>query len=227
MGWTIARNLLARNSTGRMLVALMADRTYVYIDGESHYIRAEEAWQKCRGSDAALDRLRYVDEPADGLVLVIPEAKVFWTRKMSPGADRAVYFTAASGDDITVHETKMKLRQFGLEASVVVERRDLANRRANVLKERKMIEKAKGSDIALAVRMIEDAFRDAYQVCHLYTSDIDFLPVIQAVRSLGKQVFVYGFKNGLSKRSELLVVPDNFSDIEEILQNECQLLPSN
>ncbi len=39
----------------------------------------------------------------------------------------------------------------------------------------------------LAVRMLEDAQKVEYDVCHLYTSDLDFIPVIQAVRARGKQ----------------------------------------
>ena len=34
----------------------MADRIYVYIDGESHFIRSEKAWQNIHGPDVCLDR---------------------------------------------------------------------------------------------------------------------------------------------------------------------------
>jgi len=49
--------------------------------------------------------------------------------------------------------------------------------------------------------MLEDAVRQVFDVCHLYTSDVDFLPVIEAVRSRGKPVYVHGYRNGLAKES--------------------------
>ena len=48
----------------------MADRTYVYVDGESHFIRSECALRKLHGENARLDRLRYVGQPDANLVLV-------------------------------------------------------------------------------------------------------------------------------------------------------------
>lgn len=204
----------------------MADRTFVYIDGESHYIRSENAWRELHGSEACLDCLQYVGQADGRLILVLPKAKVFWTRKLNPGVQRAVYFTSVVGDERTVHEVSVALRNFDLESALVPERRTVAAQRQNVLKTQKLIEKPKGVDIALAVRMLEDAYRHAFDVCHLYTSDVDFIPVINAVRSCGKQVCVHGYKNGLSEQSPLLHVPDQFIDLEEILRNECELVSS-
>lgn len=202
----------------------MTDRMFVYVDGESHFIRSENAWRSLHGEEACLGRLRYIGQPDDRLTLFLPKAKVFWTRKMNPRAQRSIYFTAAAGDDVEKHEIKVKLRDFGLEPSVVPEVRTLAKHRENVLKTEKLIEKPKGVDIALAVAMLEHAFHQAFDVCHLYTSDVDFLPVIEAVKARGKQVYVHGYKNGLSERSPLLYVPDRFVDLEEMLRGECELV---
>ena len=89
----------------------------------------------------------------------------------------------------------------------------LARQRENVLKVEQVIEKAKGVDIALAARMIEDAFHDNYDACYLFSSDIDFLPIIEAVRRMGKQVYVCGSVDGLGEQSKFLHVPDAFVDI--------------
>jgi len=124
-----------------------------------------------------------------------------------------------------LHELMVTLRDFGLEPSIVHERSDLKAQRQNVLNTQQLIEKPKGVDIALAVRMLEDAYHQAFDVCHLYTSDVDFLPVIHAIRARGKQVCVHGYKNGLSQRSPLLHVPDQFIDLEEMLRNECEPVP--
>lgn len=202
----------------------MADRTYVYIDGESHFIRSQEAWRAIHGQDAQLERLRYIDPPDDALVLVEPRASVFWTRRFSPGADRSVYFSAITCDPTTMHELNRRLRDFDLDSEVVKERKDLRNGRANELSCRGYIEKPKGVDIALAVKMLHDAYHHAFDACHIYTSDIDFLPAIKEVRNLGKQVFVFGYTNGLSRESEFLTVPDQFTDLAAILKQKCRLL---
>jgi uncharacterized LabA/DUF88 family protein len=201
----------------------MPDLTYVYIDGESHYIRSEKAWQIVHGDNASLDQLRYVGDPDDRLVLVIPRAKVFWTRKMNPGATRAVYFTSASCDEPDMHKIKLSLRDFGLEPVVVHEPSKLAAQRLNLLNSQGVIEKPKLVDISLAVRMIHDAHHHAYETCHLYTSDVDFLPVIREVRGIGKQVYVHGYVSGLANQSPMLHEPDLFIDLERMMRTECEL----
>ena len=204
----------------------MGDRTFLYVDGESHFVRSERAWRNIHGEQASLENLRHVGEqPADQLVLVRPKAKIFWTRKMNPGIQRAVYFTAASGDDPTMHEFRVSLRSFALEPAVEHESSQLASRRANTLSTTSVIEKAKGVDIALTVRMLHDAYHLAFDECHLYTSDVDFVPLIREIQSRGGiRVFVHGYKNGLGSNSELLHVPDAFFDLEEILRNQCELI---
>lgn len=203
----------------------MPDRSCVYIDGESHYIRSEKKWQKLHGASASLEQLRYKGDTSDKLILVIPKAKVFWTRRMNPGVTRTVYFSAVTCDEPELHQVKRKLRDFGSESAIFKEPKNLACQRAQLLKEGRVIEKAKQVDIALAVRMVEDAEKGAFDVFHLYTSDVDFLPAIEAVRGRGKQVFVYGHKNGVADDSQLLHVPDQFVDLGEMMQDECDLLP--
>ena len=200
----------------------MSNRTYVYVNGESHFIRSEKAWRGLHGDEACLDGLRYVGEADDRLVLVRSNAKIFWTRKMNPGVLRSYYFTAAAGDDSALHEIMVTLRNFDLEPFVIAERKTLEQKRQNTLKTQQLIEKAKGVDIALAVRMLEDAHIGAFDICHLYTSDVDFLPLIQAVKGRGKQVVVHGYKNGLAEQSPMLHVPDQFVDLESMLRNECE-----
>lgn len=203
----------------------MPDRTFVYVDGESHYIRSECAWRKLHGQTANLDSLRYVGQTDDKLILVNSAAKVFWTRKMNPSAVRAYYFTALVGDDSAMHAIKVSLRDFGLDPIVVRELKQLTDRRKNALKNEGIIEKPKGVDITLTVRMLEDSLH-AFDVCHLYTSDVDFLPVIQAVRARGRQVIVHGYKDGLSSTSPLLHECDLFSDLEVVLREQCVLTQS-
>ncbi len=140
---------------------------------------------------------------------------------MNPGVDRAYYFTSFAGDGPGLHNTKVMLRDFDLEPCVTHERRELARQRHNSLQTQYLIEKAKGVDIALAVRMLEDAQREAFDVCHLYTSDIDFLPLITAVRGKGMRVYVHGYKEGLATESEFFHECDKFFELAEMLRDEC------
>ena len=145
---------------------------------------------------------------------------------MNPGVGRAYYFTSVVGDGNALHEIRVALRNFDLEPCVFPEATDLAKQRRNVLENESIIEKAKKVDIALAVRMLEDSVH-SFDVCHLYTSDIDFLPVIQAVRSRGKKVYVHGYKAGLGKQSPFLHECDLFTDLADMLREECEMVHSS
>lgn len=198
----------------------MGDHVFVYVDGESHFIRSEKEWKTIHGDSTSIGTLHH-GETDDQMVLYIPEAKVFWTRRMHPGAYRISYFTSASGDEGELHNLNVRLRNFNLDPHIVRERLCLQKRRLNTLNQHGVIEKAKGVDISLAVRLLEDARHLAFQECHIYTSDVDFLPAIESVRSQGRRVVVHGYKNGLSQRSELLHVPDQFIDLGKRLREEC------
>jgi len=202
------------------------DRIFAYVDGESHFLRSLSAWQDLHGDQACLERMRYAREPNLSLVLALSKAKVFWTRKMSPEAQKAIYFTSAVGNTPELHEICVALRDFNLEPALLPELSKLAAHRKNVLDKQRLIEKPKGIDITLTVRLLQDAYVQAYDVCHLYTSDVDFIPVIRAVQGRGKLVHVYGYQNGLSDHSDLLHVPDRFIDLEQILRLECEPIPT-
>src|SRR4051794_18548004 len=146
--------------------------TYVYFDGESHYHRTEEAWRKINGPIARLEMARLRTHPDGGGVLVIPDARVFLTRPMV-GEIRVVYFTSVVGSDDDEHSTKVRLREFGVESVVVREEKKLAKRREDALSDSGLIEKPKGVDAALAVRVLEDAYHDNFDMCRMYTSDVD------------------------------------------------------
>src|SRR5207237_4110148 len=121
-----------------------------------------------------------------------------------------VYFTSVTGGEDELHRAKVHIRTHGFEPQVIFELKKLADQRANLLKQEGVVERAKGVDIGLAVRMFEDAHADTFDRCLLYTSDADFLPLIRAVRRLGKTVIVVGFREWLSQRSALEYEPDFF-----------------
>ena len=78
---------------------------------------------------------------------------------------RAVYFTACT--QAKIHDAKVAIREKGFEPVVIPETTDLQKRRKNRREQRQTIEKAKGVDIALTIRMLGDAYRNLYGACLL------------------------------------------------------------
>jgi uncharacterized protein (TIGR00288 family) len=161
-----------------------------------------------------------------------PRAKFFWDTRyahLPPPLFRArsihsaVYFTAYSGDDEGYHKICVSIREQRFDPQVIKEASELSKRRKNQQFNHGLVEKAKGVDIGLSVRVLEDAYRDIYDWCYLFTSDIDFLPVIRAIQRMGKKVIVFGYKDGLGTRSELEYVPDVFVDLSDHMRKAYQL----
>lgn len=53
-------------------------------------------------------------------------------------------------------------------------------------------------DVGLAVDMLDEAWRGAYDIAVLVSGDQDFLPAVAKIRSVGKEVEVACFENGLA-----------------------------
>jgi len=201
---------------------------YMYVDGESHFLRSRQCWKELHGEAAELQQAKHIH--FNGPTVVDPKAKIFWNPPMrnSPQCPaRAVYFTSVVGDADEVFKINLRLRRgLDMEPFVVQETKQLAKNRDNALQLASIIEKPKGVDIALSVRMLQDAYSNNYDMCVLVSSDVDFLPVIEAVRRMGKTVMVAGYKNGLATKSPLLYVPDNFYDMGPRLKEDYRCLPA-
>lgn len=186
---------------------------YVYVDGESHYIRNEDKAKKLDGF-TTLSKVQRVGNSQGQDVKIRDDCHFFWDsaylHTLIP--DRKVYFTAFTGNDNVFQEAHVYLRSQQFEPFIIKEDKGMRDRRRSKLVDSGVIEKPKGADIGLAVRMIEDAVMDNYEVVGLFTSDADYLPVIKAVRRMGKYVIVYGFKENLGN-PELEYVPDEFIDL--------------
>lgn len=214
-------------------------RTYVYVDGESHYVRSSTLWRKLYGDEADLSWIGVRDRPSGGVsypnsgppaVRVEARTKFFWDTYypfLAPHPriiDGAIYFTAFSGDEVDFHNVCVAIRKHGFDPRVTRERSHLAEQRKNRLSNTGLLEKAKGVDVGLAVRLLEDAYHNIFDVCYLFTSDIDFLPVIRVLHRIGRKVIVFGYSDGLSNRSELEYVPDAFVDLAEHMRSNYLLV---
>jgi uncharacterized LabA/DUF88 family protein len=200
-----------------MPFAINTHRLYVYVDGESHYSRTE-AKAKATYGCASLEELKRVESSVGvpSLVATRSDCKFFWDTAYfgpaSPTPHRRYYFTAFTGGDIDLLGAKDFVRSKGFDPEIIKEPKDLRERRKGQLTNLALIEKPKGCDIALTAKMIEDAASDNYDSAYLFTSDADFIPVIKAVRRMGKFVAVYGYKENLGNE-ELAFSPDSFVDL--------------
>jgi uncharacterized LabA/DUF88 family protein len=211
-------------------------RNYVYVDGESHFIRFKACAADVFGFPEAASRFcqfnfgnpgdvpSRVDHRRSQKFEYNESVKFVWdyARLESwAGSDmrsygdfaRGVYFTSFVGDPNGVQEARVAIRNYGFEPYVIHEEKQNWRKREGLLTNNGIIEKPKGCDLALATRMIADAAKNLYDVCRLFTSDADYLPVIDAVRNMGKVVWVYGFHDALPERSPFLFAPDYFIDL--------------
>jgi|SRR5579883_614247 len=190
-------------------------KLYVYVDGESHYMRARESCLQAFGDVGAMDKLRSNLPMARAVVK--HECQFFWDAGYlyTVRPDKVYYFTSVvTGSENDLHDYHVFLRTRGnVEPYIIHEKSQLQKRREDIREKSGLIEKPKGLDIALTTKLLEDAVNDNFTHCHLFTSDVDYIPVIEAVKRLGKVVHVYGHRNGLGKHSKLEYIPDEFHDI--------------
>jgi uncharacterized LabA/DUF88 family protein len=213
-------------------------KTYVYVDGESHFIRSDACWKKMHGEEAGLNDAMFVNDLGGvtypdrerQAIRVEMKSKFFWDTTYThlaptpwpnniPPVDGAVYFTDFSGGDVELHDARVFIRKQGFDPQVIKERSQLAKRRENWLKTEGILEKPKGVDIGLTVRLLEDSYRHIFDVCYLFTSDVDYVPVIQAIQRVGQKVIVFGYKDGLGNNSDLEYIPDAFIDLSEKMRS--------
>jgi uncharacterized LabA/DUF88 family protein len=202
---------------------------YLYVDGESHYEGSAKCWRNLQ-KDQSLETLGARPNLAFSGKTNFPEhprfslyhkAHFFWdgmllrcARALEQYAHRAVYVTSIATDDNGEHSAAVYIRKAGFEPLIVREDRDLAKSHKAALEKQQMLIKGKGVDISLAVRMLEDAQRDLFKTCVLVTSDADYLPLIEAVRRMGKNVAVLGYGEDIAKRNpKFEYVPDQWVDI--------------
>jgi len=81
-------------------------------------------------------------------------------------------------------------------------------------------DRAKGVDIALATDLLGNAHRDNYDAAVLLAGDGDYVPLVEEVKRLGKQVHVAFFDTeGLGLSPELRLASDHFWILEPAFAN--------
>ena len=166
-----------------------------FVDGENLTIRAQVLFR-----DMGLNLEENAFYRKDSVLLPNPQ---FWSNFnwMEPTAVRSFYYTSIIGDDILIQGVRRQLWDCGHEP--------------HVFKRIRGETKAKGVDIALTKDMLSHAFRENYDTAVLVAGDGDYVPLIEEVKRLGKQVIV-AFIGGVTNEN-LRLASDRFNDIGDVL----------
>ena len=164
----------------------------VFVDGENLSIRYGE-------------RLQSEGRPPPEHVAYEPNVFV-WSVGLNQvcfqgGVLRKYYYTSVQGDEMFLTSLEERLKGAGIEAPRVFKRT-----------------KARGSkqvDISLTTEMLTHAALKNYDVAVLVAGDEDYAPLVEAVKALGRRVFLWFLEDGLSPVLRRRV--DHYADIGEIL----------
>lgn len=77
---------------------------------------------------------------------------------------------------------------------------------------------SKRVDISLSVEMLSHAHYGNYDAAVLVAGDQDYVPLVEAVKAQGRQVFVWFVRDGLNQALQRSA--DYFFDLGEVLLNE-------
>lgn len=177
-----------------------------FVDGENLTIRAQEVLEAARLKlieGTYFRRDSFIWAPSFSPKELITKTGILASPLLpqAPRFVRAYYYTSICGDDNAIEDVRNKL--WGLEFN------------HHVFKKAKKELKAKGVDIALSKDMLSHAFLGNYDVAILLAGDGDYVPLIEEIKRLGKQVWVLFFKHsGLSE--QLRLASDGFVDISEL-----------
>lgn len=123
----------------------------------------------------------------------------------TPEAIRAYYYTVVSGarDEVVLVTEKM-IWDIGFTPRVIWKE--------------KAKKKSKAVDSSISVDMLSAAYENQFDLVEIWTGDADYIPLINAVKRLGKVVVCcfFGEEYGLS--NELKVACDRYCDISELVE---------
>jgi len=173
----------------------------LFVDGENFTIR---------GQKLAADKdvkLEAGDNYIKNTYLWIPGIKATQNLvhrdifPLQPQAVRAHYYASAVGDEPRLMEVSTKLWERGFTPHVFKKDKDSA--------------RTKAVDIKLTTDMLSNAFMNNYDVAVLFAGDGDYVPLLEEVARLGKQVHVMFFPNhGMSPA--LRLASDTFHHIDDL-----------
>ncbi|MBU4069680.1 MAG: NYN domain-containing protein [Nanoarchaeota archaeon] len=130
-----------------------------------------------------------------------------------------VYYYTAPLDRKKDEKTYTKQQKFFAKLRKIPNFKLILCRMQKVKINGRIIYQVKEDDIHLAVDMVRLAYNNAYDTAILVSSDGDFVPAIQAVQEIGKEVENIGFENKFSYH--LKQECDRFIKLRKEFLEEC------
>jgi hypothetical protein len=190
---------------------LLLERDWtVFVDGENFAKRGQDVLSKAGVKPDPVAWLKDVYLWLPGVGATSPFFSYFnfrSSRDTGPppprahAATRAYYYTSMPFDDADkVKKARLALRELGFEPRVF----------------QRLKGRSKAVDLALATDVLTLAGESAYEVAAVFAGDGDYVPVVEAVKRLGKHVVVCFFgDSGMS--DELRIAADDFVDLSEVV----------
>ncbi len=157
----------------------MTEKIIVFIDGSNHYHIIKDLVGKSK---------KIIDFDFEKFVELFLEK-----RKLV-----RIYYYTAPLDRKKDQKTYIKQQKFFEKLRRISNLKLVLCRMQKVKIDGKIIYQVKEDDIHLAVDMLRLAYNNAYDSAILVSSDGDFVPAVQAVKELGKNVENIGFENKFS-----------------------------
>jgi uncharacterized LabA/DUF88 family protein len=153
----------------------------VFVDGENLTLRGQEFASKntltlSAGNYWKKDCFLWMPNPNP---LKRPHCTTGEVEALEPDGIRAYYYASLQGDYPEIDQTEKLLRTIGFAPKV--------------FKKEDKQRKSKGVDISLTTDMLTHAFQNHFDVAILLGGDADYCPLVNRVKSLGKQVWVWFF----------------------------------
>lgn len=161
-------------------------REFVFIDGENLLFRFQAL---LAGGKMPKKEVTHVPD-----VFVWSDSAI---NKWIGDIMRASYYTSYVGS----HEKKVEIEEKILGCTYKFEAPQMvADGRLipSVFKKEKKQEKSRSVDINISIDSLWHGFRNDYDLCILFSGDGDFIPLVDAIQRLGKQVHIHAFSSGLN-----------------------------
>jgi len=184
----------------------------LFVDGENFTRRGQEVLAEAGVKlydDSAWRKDTFLWLPGVGATYPVVSPSSFWWSfrgestgpppPVAPPATRAYYYSSMVYAEPQWNQMRLTMRDHGFEPK-------LFRRREG---------KSKAVDIALATDVLTLAGESQYQVAVIFAGDGDYVPVVDAVKRLGRHVivgFFAGDGHGLS--DDLRIAADEFVDLE-------------
>jgi hypothetical protein len=171
----------------------------LFVDGENLTLRAQEVLHQA-GADPiegkCWRRDCFIWNPN-----TVGTGRLYDAVSLDWNSIRSYYYTSLTGDEPALEGVRRHLWELQFTP--------------RVFKKTRQSEKAKGVDVSLTKDMLSHAFNNHYDVGFLMAGDGDYVPLVEEVKHLGKQVTVAFFSESAGLSAALKLAADRYYDITE------------